>query len=129
MYHQATLLCAGLCSLGGSATCWKDSMAMARNRNSTIAGAPFGSTTVGEVWKKGNPVPGSDDKILRTDKCGNYMIFSDYGKTDSKYGWEVDHIKPVAKDGTDDLSNLQPLYWETNRDKSDTYPWSCPAKK
>lgn len=95
-------------------------MATTRNRNSTIAGTPFGSTTVGDVWKKGNLVSGQDGNILRTDMCGNYIIFSDYGKTDSKYGWEVDHIKPVAAGGTDVLSNLQPLYWETNRDKSDT---------
>ncbi len=31
-----------------------------------------------------------------------------YGK-DSKMGWEVDHKKPVDKDGSDNLRNLQPL--------------------
>ena len=38
-------------------------------------------------------------------------------------GWEIDHIKPVARGGSDDLSNLQPLYWETNRNKGDQYPY------
>jgi 5-methylcytosine-specific restriction endonuclease McrA len=57
--------------------------------------------------------------------CGNVMKSSDYGNTNSQYGWEVDHIKPVAKGGTDDLSNLQPLQWDNNRKKGDTYPWNC----
>ena len=39
-----------------------------------------------------------------------------------KYGWKIDHIKPVAKGGTDDLNNLQPLQWANNRHKSDNYP-------
>ncbi|MFN9492952.1 MAG: HNH endonuclease signature motif containing protein [Sphingobacteriales bacterium] len=51
---------------------------------------------------------------------------SDYGNTNSRYGWEVDHIKPVSKDGKDDLQNLQPLQWENNRYKSDNFPqWYC----
>jgi 5-methylcytosine-specific restriction endonuclease McrA len=53
------------------------------------------------------------------------MKFDDYGITDSKHGWEVDHIIPVSKGGTDDLSNLQPLQWDNNRKKGDTYPWNC----
>jgi len=35
---------------------------------------------------------------------------------------EIDHIKPVAKGGGDELENLQPLYWKTNRAKSDSWP-------
>ncbi|MBN2777877.1 MAG: HNH endonuclease [Bacteroidales bacterium] len=36
----------------------------------------------------------------------------------------MDHIKPVAKGGGDDLSNLQPLQWQNNRKKGDDYPAS-----
>ena len=38
-------------------------------------------------------------------------IFDKYGDTSSDYGWEIDHIKPVARGGTDNLNNLQALYW------------------
>ena len=98
---------------------------MARNRNTDIAGKQFGNTTVEAVWNKGAEIPGRDSKLWRRDKCGHIINRADYGNTKSEYGWEVDHIKPVAKGGSDDLSNLQPLYWETNRDKSDTHPWQC----
>ena len=98
---------------------------MARNRNTDIAGKQFASTTVEAVWNKGTSISGYDTKMWRRDKCGHTIKRSDYGNTKSEYGWEVDHVKPLAKNGSDDLSNLQPLYWETNRDKSDAYPWQC----
>lgn len=97
---------------------------MARNRNTDINGKAFGDTTVGEVWERGRPIDRFDQNVWRYDRCGKPMKFSDYGKTDSEHGWEVDHIKPVANGGTDDLSNLQPLQWDNNRRKGDTYPWN-----
>lgn len=96
---------------------------MARKPNSDIYGRPFGATTVGAVWIKGRPIPNYDPRVWRRDITGRAMKFADYGNTSSEYGWEVDHIKPAARGGTDDLTNLQPLQWEVNRRKGDTYPW------
>jgi len=31
--------------------------------------------------------------------------------------WEIDHKNPKDKGGSDQLRNLQPLYWEENREK------------
>ncbi len=77
------------------------------------------------VWNKGTPISGYDVSIWRRDACGHAMRYSDHGSTISEYGWEIDHVFPAALGGTDDLDNLQPLYWENNRRKGDTYPWAC----
>jgi 5-methylcytosine-specific restriction endonuclease McrA len=78
------------------------------------------------VWLKGKEIPNYDSSIWRWDICGKVMRYSEHGNTASDNGWEIDHIKPVSSGGTDDLSNLQPLNWKTNREKGDQYPWSCP---
>ncbi len=72
-----------------------------------------------QVWKKAKL---TDDPNIRLDICGRKMHFDKYGETSSKYGQEIDHIKPVAEGGADDLSNLQALYWKTNRSKNDDWP-------
>lgn len=101
---------------------------MARNRNTSTSGGGFSQSTIDAVWKKGKIVEGYDSNTYRKDRCGAWMKKEDYGQT-TKYGWEIDHKKPVAKGGTDDTDNLQPLHWENNRGKSDNYPnWSCTKK-
>lgn len=94
---------------------------MAREPCTDIYRKKFADTTIAEVRQKGKIVQEHDPKIWRKDIYGKLMKFSDYGKTESIFGWEVDHIKPVAKGGTDDKRNLQALQWQSNHKKSDNY--------
>lgn len=70
------------------------------------------------AWNKAEEVAGNDRNVWRKDACGAWIRWSDHGKT-TMYGWEVDHITPVSKGGSDANSNLRALQWENNRAKSD----------
>ncbi|NQV00434.1 MAG: HNH endonuclease [Parcubacteria group bacterium] len=76
----------------------------------------FDKETEQKVWEKGKIASNNDPSIWRKDACGAWIKRAEYGNRDSKYGWEIDHI---SADGSDNLSNLQPLQWENNLDKSD----------
>lgn len=71
------------------------------------------------VWNKWIIIPWYDPNIFRNDRFGSTMKFNDYGKTDTIYWWEIDHIIPIEHWWTDHLINLQPLQWLNNRKKSD----------
>ena len=66
------------------------------------------------VWEKGHPIPGENAGVVRRDDLGNRIYFHLHGDRSSSFGWEIDHIKPQAQGGTDDLHNLRPLYWLDN---------------
>lgn len=101
---------------------------MARQPNTNGHGQPFDQVTINAVWEKATITQTHDASIYRKDTCGAWIQKSSYG-TMGDYGWEIDHIKPVSKGGTDALSNLQPLHWQNNRHKADNYPnWSCLAR-
>jgi len=90
---------------------------MEREPNTDVDGRPFIDEVIEAVWNKGR----SDgiSETLRLDAWGWRIVKQDFGNTRSRYGWEVDHIIPVALGGTDDLVNLQPLQWENNRRKDE----------
>ncbi|XXJ19986.1 HNH endonuclease signature motif containing protein [Desulfovibrio caledoniensis] len=93
--------------------------------NRTILGESFSEDIKRAVWAKGEYAPGWDYDQYRLDACGALICWDDYGITDDKgNGWEIDHIQPVSRGGSDELSNLQPLQWQNNRRKGNQYPIS-----
>ncbi len=98
---------------------------MARRRSTDTSGQSFQQSKVDQVWEKGAAAPGQDPKQWRKDHCGALIARNSYGG-ETQYGWEIDHIQPVSRNGSDDLGNLQPLHWENNRGKADSWPnWDC----
>jgi len=93
---------------------------MARNSNTDRNGNQFSEQTKIAIWNKAQVVPGTNS---RKDICGAWIDWSLHGVTiENGNRWEIDHIRPVAKGGGDELSNLQPLQWQNNRKKGDDYP-------
>lgn len=74
------------------------------------------------AWENAHKVRGKNPEVYRKDDYGNLMYWSSYGKQ-TEMGWEIDHIHPKSKGGTDSQRNLQALQWEENRKKSDRYPY------
>lgn len=73
------------------------------------------------VWQKAHYVYGYNPDLLRIDDYGNPIAFHDYGKN-SLYSWEIDHIYPKSRGGSDCISNLRPLQVLANRMKGDRLP-------
>jgi hypothetical protein len=82
----------------------------------------FDEAIIQKVWEKAIIDPNNSPDIFRKDYAGAWIKRSDYGKRDTKYGWEVNHLKPKSKGGTDDLENLLPLHWKNNSKKDNDYP-------
>ena len=71
------------------------------------------------VWNKAQTIRGKDPDKYRKDPYGNEMYYDSYG-LDSGKGWEIDHIKPKARGGSDATVNLQALNTRINRQKGDS---------
>jgi hypothetical protein len=96
---------------------------MPRAPNTNAAGKPFSDIAIKAVWNKCPAITGFT--LLKRDACGAIIGKIYYGQQ-HPLGWEIDHIQPVAKGGTDALYNLQAMHWENNRHKGDNYPdWDC----
>lgn len=95
---------------------------MARQRNTTVTGCAFDEQTIDAVWNKAQTIKDKNPSVYRSDILGNTLSRSSYGNQ-TILGWEIDHIIPVSKNGTDDIENLQALNSAANAKKGDTYPW------
>ncbi len=85
-------------------------------------GRAFDAAVIDAVWSRAIPV--ALNGLFRKDPCGAIISRTQYG-TRENFGWEIDHIRPVALGGGDEIENLQALHWENNRAKGDCYPeWS-----
>lgn len=76
----------------------------------------FSEETIQRIWEKAQTVLGANSSVWRKDQCGAWIGRQFYGSRNSDYGWEIDHINP---DSGDDMSNLRPLQWANNTEKSE----------
>ncbi|MBE6462194.1 MAG: HNH endonuclease [Alphaproteobacteria bacterium] len=77
------------------------------------------SSIISKVWSKAATVRGKNPNLYRRDPYNNIMYKPSYGKA-SEMGWEIDHIKPVSRGGSDSIYNLQALNTSINRSKGNS---------
>ncbi len=72
-----------------------------------------------KAWTSAKVIRGKSPAKYRKDPYGNTMYKASQGKS-SPMGWDVDHIKPKSKGGSDSTRNLQALNSSVNRSKGDS---------
>ncbi len=70
---------------------------------------------VDAVWKTAGTIAGKNPATHRVDASGTVIQRNQYGKPGSAASWEIDHMKPQSKGGSDHVRNLQALNTHDNR--------------
>lgn len=73
----------------------------------------FNHTDMGDVWASVGECAGREKCI---DPWGREIHRNEYGKK-TEFGWNIDHVRPISYGGSNELENLQPLHWKTNKEK------------
>lgn len=81
-------------------------------------------TNAQKLWRK---VFG--DSNTECDYAGRPMFFLDYNERESKYGWNIDHILPQDRNGTNDEDNLIICNIKTNDEKANKTTFEANGKK
>ena len=74
---------------------------------------------IDKAWENAKEIGGKDPTKYRKDPYGEVMYHDSYGKH-SDMGWQVDHIKPESRGGSDSTRNLQALNTLMNKRKGDS---------
>jgi hypothetical protein len=83
------------------------------------------------IWNKGLPVDGYPEDKVRQDACGALIVYDDFEKNKSLFGWGIDYIVPRAllvDKGIDENliespQNMRPLNVANVISKGDSYPY------
>ena len=75
-----------------------------------------------KLWEKSRKVRGRNQNLWRRDAYGNLIYKPAFG-TQGDVGWEIDHIRPQSRGGSDNPKNLQAINTNENRKKGDQYPY------
>jgi hypothetical protein len=67
------------------------------------------------VWQTAGTIAGKNPATHRVDASGTVIQRNQYGKPGSAASWEIDHMKPQSKGGSDHVCNLQALNTHDNR--------------
>lgn len=72
-----------------------------------------------KLWDKAKKIPGKNPNLYRKDPYDIEIYKPAYGKNSPK-GWDIDHIKPKSKGGSESIRNKQALSAKVNRKKGDS---------
>ena len=74
------------------------------------------------VWNKAAPCPGKPAHLWRKDRYGRVIKFDEHGKGNLPYGWLIVRVIPYSRGGADELSNLEPLHWQSRMERGESDP-------